>query len=627
MQFPMLASLKAPFSRVANRPEDAEEEAARQARDHWEPSDADNKKLQMVREKYDISRAAKEPYLRVWATAFAFYCGDQHKNWEPHTRKLVYEEGVSKWSNRVTANQTTTIALTIASKLIKPQHVTTGRPNNPEDPEDVQAADIATHALRHLDEVTNRRQKRRKLELEKVIYGTSFLVPYWDPEVEAKVAFEQYDGRITQQKARVGDQRLEVESVWTIFPQPTDEWDDVRWVIRAKWRTIEWIRDKFPERGLAVSEEAQGEDVFGSVEMASKTPSVAGYNPSNAREKGARVLEYWEKPCRNYPQGRHIVIAGNVILFEADRLPHPTYQLEIFPQFGIYVPGRLWGKGWIEDIVELQKELNKTKAQLIDAKDLTSKPKWKCAKEAQIDPDAITDEPGEIVLYTYGAGNPGPEPMIPPSIPMYVAEMPEKLIDLMRSVAGTHDVSHGSLPSGVKSGIAIDLLQQTDNERLSVPNDMAGDSWKLLDQCLLESIQVRYDEPRLVRILGKDKAQAVISFMGADLRGNTEVELSASEGVTDSIAALRQRVMDYRAAGFFDLPAPILVGVFRIMNENGLAQLIEKVAAEAAAAQEAQMMEPTEEPLSPEEALAGGQAGPADIYEPTPQESAPIQGL
>ena len=589
-----------------------DEERRQEAERRYQPSEAELAEVGHVRKCYELASRAKDPYLRTWATAIAYFCGEQYKTWNPHSRSLVAEEELPSWRRRITDNQVKTIAVTVAAKLAKPRHITVGRPKNPDDPEDVGASSMSTKVLRHLDRITHRQKKRRKVCLLKTIYGTAFKVPYWDPRRQTQVAtVDPVSGAIKGHEVHKGDQDFEVESVWTMFPQPVDDWDDVQWCVRAKRWTLDRVRDTFGEKGWLVSAEAMTDTAWLAAEFNSKTP--AGAAPAaHAREDECLVLEYWEKPCKKYPKGRWRIVAGNVLLHGEDQLPHPKHRFPVIPEFGVEVPGRLWGAGWVEDIIGQQDELNLTQSQIAENRDLTSRPKYAVAREGKIADDALDSEPGEIVEWNWAGGVPAPAPITPPSMPQYVAELPDRIIARMNAITGIHEVSQASVPAGVKSGVAIDLLQQQDDDRLSMTNDAAGESWAELDEQMLESIQARYTVPRFIRVFGKDGYAEAFAFMGTDLKGNTEVTLEASEGVSDSLAAQRQRIMDYRAAGFFDLPAPLLVRIFQIMNESQLAEAVIEIAtaaqeaqAQAAEAAAAQMTEPG--PLDP----FGNPAAPA----------------
>jgi hypothetical protein len=443
--------------------------------------------------------------------------------------------------------------------------------------------------LRHLERVTDRERKRLYLEMLSSIYGTAFLMPYWDKSKHTQVAIQQPNPLfgtsedqpqyILQAEDYQGDFDFEVLDVWQVFPQPVQWWDQVEWCVVARTRSLEWVRTTFGEIGWSVSSDSgQSADLFASMEKGALTPTMPGSQQNDAvsDEDTVRVLEYFEKPGAQFPEGRYVVIANGVLLHEEDMLPHPKRRFPIIPYYGRFVPGRLWGKGWPEDLVDQQRELNKVESQIIENKNMCGRPKWAVDRKAGLDDDALHSGPGEIVEYDGDKGKP-PVQIAPVPLPAYVSGMPEQIIDRMRNISGVHEVSSGAgVPGGVSSGVAIDLLQQQDDSRLSIPNIFAGQAFREMDQQALEMVQVSYTEPRLVRTFGKDQEDEAMAFMGTDLRGNTEVGLEASEGVSDSVAALRQRCLDYQSAGFFNMELEMQVSLFTIMGENQLAEDAEK---------------------------------------------------
>ncbi|HTE20844.1 MAG TPA: hypothetical protein VK689_20960, partial [Armatimonadota bacterium] len=204
--------------------------------------------------------------------------------------------------------------------------------------------------------------------------------------------------------------------------------------------------------------------------------------------------------------------------------------------------------------------------------------KWRVPREARVDEDALHSGPGEVVEWSTGNnGVPGPEPIPAPPLPHYVAELPERIIERMRNVAGVHEATVGARLPGAP-GVVLDLMRQADESRLTIPTQFAAESWKELDEQMLESIQARYAVPRMIRVFGRDQEEEALAFLGSDLRGNTEVGLDSAEGVTDSIAALRQRILDYNAAGLFRMPPALQVELFTIAGEAQLAEMAGRLA-------------------------------------------------
>lgn len=569
-------------------PDETARRELRQSARGYLPTAEDRKRVSFVEKRYDQAERAKRPYARGWATSLAFYVGEHYREWNAVSRQLVANDDIPPWRVRLTDNQVTTLALTVAAKRSKARHVTIGMPNNPQDPDDLHAARLGTKVLRHLDRTTNRARKRIYADLQSTLYGTAFLMPYWDPNRKTKVAItDPATGMVRGKEAWAGDVDLEVLDVWKVFPEPTSAWEEVTWCVIARVRTLEWVRTTFPREGRFVDSDGGEGDLFATMERTAASP-VQSPGESDTRGETVRVLDYYEKPSRMFPQGRWIVVANGVLLYHEEALPSPKHRFPIVPYLGMYVPGRLWGRGWVEDLVDQQRELNRTESQIIENKNLMGRPKWRVYKESKLHEDALHDGPGEVVEVNYAEGVPGPEQLPALPLPQYVAEMPDRIKESMRNIAGVHEASTGNTIPGAP-GVVLDLQQQADDTRLSQTTQLAAESWKDVDGQMLELVQAGYDIPRMIQVFGRDQDDEAIAFMGSDLGENTEVGLDTTEGITDSVAALRQRILDYNAAQLFEKPLDVQIELFTIAGETQLAEMVQRMQERAIQQQQAQL--------------------------------------
>lgn len=563
----------------------------------FKPGPAEAEIIDLVKKRFTMAENAKVPYLKIWATCLAFYVGEQWREWNAYQQQLVLNADMPSWRVRQTHNITTQLVQTIAAKRAKARHVTLGIPNNPQNPQDVDASRLATKVLRHLDRITERDLKRLELELTSTIYGTAFTLPYWDPNKATTIALQDpATGMVRGKEVFLGDLDFEVLDPWNVFPAPTSKWRNVEWVIVARTRHLEWVKNTFPQRGQLVNPDHLEADLFAAMERTALSPHTPHTTTSMiAPQDSVRVLEYFEKPSQRYPEGRYYVVANQVYLHGEHRLPNPKRRLPVIPYFGIYVPNRLWGRGWVEDLVPQQRSLNQMRSKIIESINLMSRPKWAVAREAGVDEDALHSGPGEVVEYNASQGAGPPVPLSPPSVAADLAQQPAEIIEYMRDIAGQHEVSTaGGTPAGVSSGVAIDLLQQADEGRLAIPTAFAAEAWRQTDQLLLEMAQVNYQAPRVIRVTGDRKGEdAALSFLGSDLAGNTDIGLEETQGVSDSVAALRQRMMDYNQAGFLDpqrYPLEMQERMFTLMGEQSIAEMVQEEM-DAQAAQQQQQAE------------------------------------
>jgi hypothetical protein len=301
--------------------------------------------LDLVSRRYRYARDAKLDMLEDWATCLAFLVGEQWRRWDEKQRRLVKRTRIPSWRVLMVDNQLPGIVDTAAAKLGRSRQFPRAMPNTSE-PEDKAAADAGTRLLEHWWRTGQMDLRELEANVHRICFGAAFFHDYWDPRAEARVPVQDpLTGSTQAKRAPVGDMRVEVLSVFDVFPEPVEKWEDVSWVVIAKRKPLAWFAAVFGEKGAAVvTDQGETEDVFsGLVPAAARTEGGAATTP--AGEGMATLKVYYELPCPQYPQGRHCMVAGQVVLFAADRLPLPHGRLPVTMLQYRLCPKRLWPMG------------------------------------------------------------------------------------------------------------------------------------------------------------------------------------------------------------------------------------------------------------------------------------------
>jgi hypothetical protein len=101
----------------------------------------------------------------------------------------------------------------------------------------------------------------------------------------------------------------------------------------------------------------------------------------------------------------------------------------------------------------------------------------------------------------------------------------------MDDIFGIHDVSKGQVPSGVSSGVALNILKDADDSRLGLIKIEMELGHATLGKMVLDIVKLFVKEPRIFRsISGEERESEVIDFMGTDLTWrNVRVEMGAKQ--------------------------------------------------------------------------------------------------
>lgn len=189
------------------------------------------------------------------------------------------------------------------------------------------------------------------------------------------------------------------------------------------------------------------------------------------------------------------------------------------------IPGRLWGLGAMEPLIDIQMQYNKSRSQVIDNAEIIGNPKWLVPKTAGIGPNAITSRKGEKVYYNPSGG--APTLVTPPSLPGFVLHNTSQLASEMLDVAGVHATSLGKRAIGVTSGKAIEALSGRDMTQLQdAQNNLSAAAAKTA-VVVLSLMRSHYSEPKMMRMMDS-LGEVVFRYLkGTDLVDDPEVFIEA----------------------------------------------------------------------------------------------------
>lgn len=268
------------------------------------------------------------------------------------------------------------------------------------------------------------------------------------------------------------------------------------------------------------------------------------------RQKSVTVLECWVKPgaVPLFPEGAFFTLVGDKVVQGFQGWPYSHGKFP-FAKFDHVSGGKFYSTSVIEDLIPLQREFNRTRGQIIEAKNRTAKPQLMSYRGA-IDPSKVTSEPGLVIQVTPGFEYPQPVPLM--SLPNYVVQELDRILADMNDISGQHEVTHGQVPSGVTAATAISYLQERDEAKLSTTFDSLEEGIEKTAQMALTYVKDYWDTQRLVKITGPDGSFDVMAFKGSDLRNNLDIRIEAGSSLPVSKAAKQAFIMDLMTQGFID---------------------------------------------------------------------------
>ena len=266
---------------------------------------------------------------------------------------------------------------------------------------------------------------------------------------------------------------------------------DSQWVAIRTFHIEEDVKKAYPDKADQIT--SFSGDSTGSL----------AYDLHTVPDDRVELFEiYWR-------DGRHAIVNGDTYLYKGERHT-TTFPVQVIKYTEL--PGRLWGLGLVQPLLDLQRLYNEQRTQIIHNVQLMGNPKYLIPKTSGVNAASITNKPGEKIFYNPAGGAPS---MIQPApMPGYVQESTVRTQAEMYDVAGIHSVSLGKRAVGVSSGKAMQVLTERDTSQLQTTQSNVERAMRDLGKVVLELMQMFYTEPKMARMLdqtGKVAFQAISS--------------------------------------------------------------------------------------------------------------------
>ena len=528
-----------------------------------------------IHRKFKIGRDYKEKLEEKWYLSIAYYLGQQWVSYNASARDFNVPPP-PKWRVRLVANYIMPIVRSMVARLTysKPALICMPGTNEEEDKNAARACEsVLNYLWRHLDILS----LTRDLVLWVVSCGTAFLKVYWDSSA-GDIIDASMDGK--PEYIRTGEVAVEIVPPFavTIDPMATS-FKQSDYLIEAHMVSKNKLKEIFGEKLFKGVSWERDEKVSMKPSFISKILGMfTGKTQPPEKEATSHVMvyEYYERPSLARPKGRKVFVSGDKVIEDVE-LPDGLWPYVDFHD--VKVPGRFWSSSIIEHLIPMQLELNKTKSQIIEHKNLMAKGKWLCA-EGSVKQNAITSEPGEVIEYNPNLPRPQQSQMTP--LPNYVFEVMNRLSTDMQEVSGISEVSRGTVPGDVRSGRAIAYLQEADNTKLGPV--VAGLERGLEDvgKKMLQLVEQRWDEPQTIKILGKNNQVEVIDFKGADVAGNYDVIVQGGSSMPQNKALRQDFIIQLYQYGLIQDPQKVL----SLLEFGGIEDVYESDTLDKSAAKE-----------------------------------------
>jgi len=526
--------------------------------------DFENRVIEWTKSAHQRCRTIRQQIERQWYINMAFYIGKQNVAVIPissassaATGVRLYIPPAPYYRARPVINRIRPIIRTELAKLTAQKPTATIVPATSED-RDIAAAAAGEQVWDATYREKNLKSVFRQTMLWTLTCGTGFMKSYWDP---AKV----------DKSGNPGDFAYENVTPFHLFvpDMMATDIEDQPYIIHVQAKSVEWVRMNYPNL------QAQPNVMEASDILNDSFLNLVG--AADFRKNAVLCYEVWVKPrqVEFLPNGGMYTIVGDSVVQFVEGNPY-LHQQYPFTKFEHLPTGRFYGDSVIVDLVPIQREYNRSRGQMIEAKNRMGHPQL-IAAEGSVDASKITTEPGQVILHKLGF--PPPQPLPLQNLPAYVVQETERLLMDFEDISGQHQVSKGQVPPGVTAATAISFLQEQDESMLSTTFNSIEEGFEKIGYQTLCYIKQYWDTPRIVKVVGRDQQFNVIAFQGSSLRDNTDIRIEAGSALPTSKAAKQALLMDLMSQGFI----PPEKGL-ELMEVGGVQRLYEEIQIDSAQA-------------------------------------------
>jgi hypothetical protein len=428
------------------------------------------------------------------------------------------------------------------------------------------------------------------------VSGLSFLAPVWRkrPSMKRQVEAEEYSEEPVETKGKKsfvrkktketvdGEIAFDVHTSFNTFcfPLNADCWEKVTNMLTVDLCSLEWLENNLGQRldGKDLIPIKPDEINLEAIQNTSQFVSPEfGFATLPAEEKQYLLLQWRERPSMKNPKGRHVVVAGGVVVhdgplpyFEEIRDIDPTDEFNLtmglIPWPSMDFPGRLMPPSLMGMLRQPQIRLNDLLTDEAANRKTVGRSKLLYEK-GTIANDSWTDEHGEMIAIEPGTGR--VKPTIIQGQPLVgITQEIERAKATFDETSGETSVLRGENPAQVRSAFHLDILREESLTLLFGDAKIRERVHELAAKICLSLARRRYSKERIIAIYGRDQAGRALTYKTADIL--TDIRVKEGSTQARNHAAREAKLVELLRYGAFVGPDGVTdMRMFWAMTELG----------------------------------------------------------
>tara|TARA_R110002020_G_scaffold28193_4_gene90198 strand:- start:14458 stop:16545 length:2088 start_codon:yes stop_codon:yes gene_type:complete len=558
-----------------------------------------------VNRKFEEWRADRRPHELQWFINAAFIRGQQTDENEPLWRRVrsidELEEPINK--HRASINRAGAKVKTRFAKFAKsrPRPLIIPFTNERKDRLDAKATQ---RSLEYLWEKGNLETKYVDALLWAAKCGKSFWWFHWDNAkmVPVRLDDESSPTGFSVEDAQLGDIEVEVGNAFEVLASDNriSRLADQPEIMRAKVRDLEDVKARYPEHADDIKGDAAQSQFFEferQIASLSSRPlggisalaASAGQGSNNEPDK-VLVKEHFMRPTGKYPNGRYVVVAGEIVVKYEEELPYSFHDMPnpypVIEFTDVLDVGQFWTSTFVEQLIPIQRAYNDLRSHLQEQVDMNIHPKWMVPKQAQIPDEALVNAAGEVVEWNYIPGMPEPHPVTPGNIASDAWRMADLLKGEFDDVSQIFPSFEGKTGQA-KSGFQTNLLQEA-SDNVHAP-DGRGYELAIQDAALKfrRMMKVGYTVERLLSFAGPNSIPEMYQFSNSQVDEHAAIRVQVGSAMAGLKSTKIEQTLNLYDRGLLGDPMDPEVKrrTLTSLDMNGMEEAMERAALDQEMAQ------------------------------------------
>ena len=496
--------------------------------------DAERRLAEWVLNEFSARREERRFLERGWELNMNFLAGNQYCRIGANG-EIEEEEPRFYWQYRRVFNHIAPTVDTRLAKLARVRPALTVRAATAEE-SDVYTAKVCSGVLRSVCEECAFDEVVSRATVWSETCGTAFYKILWDGTGQGGV-------------------RIAALSPFEIYPESLgcESVEDQPSIIHAKAVPVSEIFERY---GVQVVGRDVGEFSFSPYSASSNFVGGVGLSASNVLKNCELVVEYYQRPCREFPNGRLLVVAGDRLVHCGD-LPYRNGEngrrgYPFVKQCSLKLSGAFFGSSVIDRMIPVQRAYNAVKNRKHEFLNRLTMGVL-AVEDGSVDTEELAEDglqPGKILVYRQGATP--PKMMGAESLPYDFREEEDRLLDEFILVSGVSEISSSTQNrTNVTSATGLQLLIDLDDTRLSVTTESIRCAIRCVGKHILRLMKQFAGKNRLMRAAGEGKKVKTYYFSASDVTSD-DVVFEADAGNANSPSERRSLIYELYRLGLLE---------------------------------------------------------------------------